>query len=160
MTSLLYAGNKQAGDGNAKLEVASGFVALGSIGVFTAAEQNNLANLYFLEVPGSGGVVVVNGPPTVQTITIYDWPGDSIVLTFGGQSAVCPTNSTGSSIQTALQALSSIGAGNCTVTGPQGGPFVVTFAGTLAGAVQAAIVASGTDASATPETSHSLYPTQ
>lgn len=149
-TSLLYAGNKSAKAGTSQLEIAAGLIPLGQVGSFTAAEQADLSVNHYLEVPGSAGVTVVSGPPTVQTITIYDWPKGSFVLTFGGQSCVLSTDSAPTDVQIALQALSSIGAGNATVTGGQGGPYIVTFAGTLAGATQSAIVASGTDLSATP----------
>ena len=39
MPTLTYVGNKNAGDGNAALNVASGMVRLGASGVFTAAER-------------------------------------------------------------------------------------------------------------------------
>lgn len=157
MPTLLYSGNKNPADGTFNLEVASGVVPMGTQGVFTALEAAQLGSLYYLQTPGSAGVAVTNGPPTVQTITIYDYDGDSAILTFGGQSVIIPTNSTGPDVQKALQALSSIGAGNATVTGPEGGPWVVTFAGTLADSVQAAIAASGLDMSTTADTSHDPY---
>jgi hypothetical protein len=46
-------------------------------------------------------------------------------------------------VQTALQALSTIGAGNATVAGSAGGPYTVTFAGTLANQNVAALSATG-----------------
>lgn len=158
MPSLLYAGNKEAKEGTSEITVASGAVQIGTVGTFTAAEQQALSASYYLEVPGSAGVVVANGPPTVQTITIYDYPRGSFFLTFGGQTTVpLSTESTNNIVQAALQALSSIGAGNCTVTGPQGGPYVVTFAGALAGSIQAAIVATGTALSTTPDLSKHVW---
>lgn len=158
MPSLLYAGNKEGREGTSEITVASGAVQIGTVGTFTAAEQQALSASYYLEVPGSAGVVVVNGPPTVQTITIYDYPRGSFFLTFGGQTTVpLSTESTNNIVQAALQALSSIGAGNCTVTGPQGGPYVVTFAGALAGSIQAAIAATGTDLSTTPDLSKHVW---
>jgi hypothetical protein len=145
-TPYYYVGNKDPRDGTAKFRIASGFVALGTIGQFTPAEFNSLNNQYFLEVPGSAGVSVVSGPPTVQTITVYNYPHDSFVLTFNGQSATFASGATPTAVQAGLQALSGIGAGGCLVTGPHGGPYVITFAGSKAAAIQNMILVSGTDA--------------
>jgi hypothetical protein len=82
----------------------------------------------------------------VQTITITGTPtGGTFVLDFGGQPTTdLAYNATAAAVQTALQALSTIGAGNATVTGtPAGTPYVVTFAGTLAAANVGQIVAVG-----------------
>lgn len=70
----------------------------------------------------------------VQTITIGGSPtGGTFTLTYGGQTATgIPYNETAANVQTALRALSSIGAGNVNVTGSAGGPYTITFAGTLA----------------------------
>jgi hypothetical protein len=51
-------------------------------------------------------------------------------------------------VQTALQALPSIGSGNVSVTGPNGGPYVVTFTGALA--MQSVSSISGSGAGLTP----------
>lgn len=69
----------------------------------------------------------------VQTITIYGSPtGGTFVLTFKGQStAGIAATALGTAVQTALEALSTIGTGNVAVTGPAGGPYVATFQGTL-----------------------------
>ncbi len=60
------------------------------------------------------------------------------ILSFGmpgGSSAATsalPYNITAANLQTAIQGLSTIGSGNATVTGNAGGPFTVTFGGSLA----------------------------
>lgn len=77
-----------------------------------------------------------SGTADVQTITITGTPtGGTFPLVFNGQvSAGVPYNATASQVQTALQALSSIGSGNVTCTGgPLPGTAVVcAFSGTLA----------------------------
>lgn len=81
----------------------------------------------------------------VQTVTITGSPtGGTFTLTFGGQTtAGIAYNAAASAVQTALQALSSIGSNNCTVTGSAGGPYTVTFIGALANASQALMTANG-----------------
>lgn len=64
------------------------------------------------------------GSPTTGTYT----------LSYGGQTTtgIAP-NVAATTVQAALQALSSIGSNNVTVIGPSGGPYVVTFVNSLAG---------------------------
>lgn len=58
----------------------------------------------------------------------------SFTLTFGGQTtASIPQAATAAQVQAALEALSTIGVGNVSVTGSAGGPYTVTFIGTLGG---------------------------
>lgn len=75
-------------------------------------------------------VTPVGGTDEVESLTMTGIPGtsstslnaDTFTLTFGGQTtAAIPYNSVGSAVQTALQALSSIGAGNVSCSG---GPLV------------------------------------
>lgn len=88
---------------------------------------------------------IINGTPTTGTFT----------LSFGGQTtAALAFNATAAQVQTALQALSSIGPNNVTCSG---GPLpassvLITFAGTLAFRAQSLIsVAANTlDGGATP----------
>ena len=77
----------------------------------------------------------------VQTVTVTGSPtGGTFVLRFGGQNtSTIAYNASASAVQTALQALSSIGSGNALVTGVNGGPWTVEFAGTLGFASQALI---------------------
>lgn len=96
----------------------------------------------------------------VQTVTVTGNPtGGTFTLTLGAQTtAPIAYNASPATVQTALQALSTIGAGNAVVSGgpgpvgpypigPSDGPgipYVVTFEGTMAGAAVATMTASGT----------------
>ncbi len=87
----------------------------------------------------------VSGSNSIQGITLNNQPyAGTFTVTFGGQTtAPLPYNSTTAQVQTALQALSSIGSGNVSVGGIIGA-YVVTFIGSLGGAAQAAFTASAT----------------
>jgi hypothetical protein len=82
----------------------------------------------------------VAGIDAVQTLTMIDTPtGGSFTLTFGGQTtSALAYDCAFSDVETALEALSSIGSNNVIVAGDGGvsgsasGPFTVTFTGTLA----------------------------
>jgi hypothetical protein len=69
-----------------------------------------------------------------RTVTVAGGPtGGSFILSFGGaDTGSIPFNAPASVIQDQLTALTTIKAGNITVTGPDGGPYSVTFTGTLA----------------------------
>ena len=59
--------------------------------------------------------------------------GGTFTISYGGQTtAGLAFNATAATVQTALQGLSSVGAGNMTVSGPAGGPWTISLAGTLA----------------------------
>lgn len=79
----------------------------------------------------------------LQQIAITGSPtGGTFTLNFGGQiTAAINWNDPASTVQTRLQALSTIGAGNALVTGGPGPgtPYVVEFAGTMAKTAQALI---------------------
>lgn len=83
--------------------------------------------------------------PLVKTVTITGTPtGGTFTLSFGGQTTSgIAYNATAAAVQSALVALSSVGAGNATVSGSAGGPYTVTFNG-----VTGTLTASG--ASLTP----------
>ncbi len=71
-----------------------------------------------------------------QTITIHA-ASSSFTLTFNSQTtAPIPSNASAATVQFALEALSTIGAGNVSIAGPGGGPWQVTFTGALAGEAQ------------------------
>jgi len=77
----------------------------------------------------------------VQTITITGTPaGGNFTVSFGGQtSASIAYNATNTNVQSALTAMTTIGAGNMVCTGGPlpGTPVVCTFGGALAAAPQA-----------------------
>ena len=74
-------------------------------------------------------------------ISLPGSPTGTFTLSFGGQTtAPIPTTAAGSganSVQSALEALSTIGVGNVVVGGLSGGPWTVTLQGTLAGTAPA-----------------------
>jgi hypothetical protein len=79
---------------------------------------------------------VVSGTNEVQTITVTGTPtGGNFKLTFqGAQTANIAYNAIASAVQSALEALSTIGSGNVLCSGGPlpGTPVTVTFQGTLA----------------------------
>jgi hypothetical protein len=81
--------------------------------------------------------IYTNSAPVnaVQLVTITGSPGGgTFTLTYGGQTtSAIAYNAANTAVQSALQALSSIGSGNATVSGSAGGPYSVTFTGTLGG---------------------------
>ena len=93
---------------------------------------NNYINVYHPISTSSGEAI-----NEVQTIgAISGWgSGDRFRLTYStqqtGSSAIQYPGSAGT-VQAALVALSNIGSGDVTVTGPNGGPYTVTFTGNLA----------------------------
>lgn len=74
------------------------------------------------------------GTSEVQTITFYGSPsGGTFTATFMGYTTSAQAyNVSSANLQTALRALTSIGSGNVNVSGSAGGPYTVTFAGSLA----------------------------
>jgi hypothetical protein len=76
----------------------------------------------------------VGGISEQQVITVTGSPsGGTLKLKYRGQeTATIAYNDTAANVQIALRALSNIGSPNVTVAGGSGGPWTVTFAGTLA----------------------------
>jgi hypothetical protein len=124
------------------------FKRWGSISPFSAVitDQKHEFQVKFLEnnanVLGlyyrTGTTPTPSGASTneVQTVTITGAPtGGTFVLDVGGQpTGDLAYNASTSAVQTALQALSTVGAGNVTVSGTAGSSYVLTFAGSLAAA--------------------------
>jgi len=109
-------------------------------------------------VPTSSSTVLVTSTSystdAVQDIALTGSPtGGTLTLTFGGQTTgALAYNATATAVQAALQALSSIGSGNVTVTAaPSGSGWEVRFTGALANSYQGVI--TGTGASLTGGTS-------
>lgn len=86
----------------------------------------------------TSGVSPVNAR---QRITLGGSPtGGTFTVTFGGETtAAVAYNASAATLKTALLALSSIGTGNCDVTGSAGGPWIVEFTGSLAASPQTAL---------------------
>lgn len=99
------------------------------------------------------------GPYTVsnevQVLTVGGSGLTSFTVTFGGQTtAAIPAAATAAQVQSALEALSTIGAGNVVVTGNAGGPWTLTFQGALAGldTAQVTTTPTGGTGTVTPST--------
>ncbi|MCW5939913.1 MAG: discoidin domain-containing protein [Fimbriimonadaceae bacterium] len=81
---------------------------------------------------------IAPGVSAVQTVTLTGSPtGGTFRLRFkGAETSDIAYNAGAAAVQSALQALSTVGSGNATVSGSAGGPWTVTFAGALAGVYQ------------------------
>ncbi|MFD3748329.1 hypothetical protein [Nocardia sp. NPDC058633] len=82
----------------------------------------------------------------VQTTTLVGGPfsAGTFTLTYMGATTTgIAYNAAASAVTSALEALSTIGAGNVAVTGSAGGPYSVTLQGDLAGQENELIVGSG-----------------
>lgn len=93
-----------------------------------------------------GTNIVADGKSNeVQTVTITGGPtGGTFTLTYAGQTTgTIAFDATAATVKAALQALSTVGAGNVSVAGASGGPWTVTFQGDLSGTDVAALTASG-----------------
>lgn len=127
-------------------DVETGNSAIGPLNQYFPASSSNVAitmaftlsNLQSIAmISDKGCTLATNGTSTadVQTITITGTPtGGDFPLVFDGQATIVAWDATASNVQSALQALSTIGSGNVTCTGgPLPGTAVVcTFAGTKA----------------------------
>jgi len=72
-------------------------------------------------------------PVPTALVTLGSQASGTFALSYAGQTtAGVAYNAAASAVQTALQGLSTIGAGNATVAGSAGGPYTVTFASALA----------------------------
>jgi hypothetical protein len=81
---------------------------------------------------------------TIQTITLANATGGTFTLTLSGNTtSAIAFNAAASAVQTALEGLTGVGAGNVLVTGSAGGPYTVEFTGTLARKAVAALTANG-----------------
>jgi hypothetical protein len=82
---------------------------------------------------GLAGPYTGDSTDEVQTLTVGGSGLTSFTLTFGGQTTTSlVAAATAAQVQAALEALSTIGAGNVLVSGSAGGPWTVTFRGELA----------------------------
>lgn len=94
-------------------------------------------------VAGYGGASHAN---TVQVVTVSGAPtGGTFTLSYGGQTtSAIAYNAATSAVQSALEALSGIGAGNVLVTGTAGSSYTLTFQGALGNQSIALLSANGT----------------
>lgn len=86
----------------------------------------------------------------VQTLTVGGSGLTSFTITYSGQTtASIDDQATAADVQAALEALSNIAVGDVTVTGNAGGPWTVTFGGTLADTNVAAMTTTPTGGTGT-----------
>lgn len=106
-------------------------------------------------IPSGTHVSSLGGPydsttEEVQTVTEGGSGLTSFTLTFSGQTtAPLDDQATAAEVQAALEALSTIGAGNVTVTGNPGGVYTVKFVGDLANTNVAQMTATPTGGTGT-----------
>lgn len=108
---------------------------------FRNVQDRSLVDVY------AGTNIVADGKTNErQTVTVTGAPtGGTFTLSYGGQTtAAIAYNATSTTVQAALAGLSTIGTGNVSVSGSAGGPYSVSFTGTLSGTDVAAMTASGT----------------
>lgn len=102
---------------------------MGGVGKARATGTAGAVTVYVAPTNSPGGTA--SGNNEVQTITITGTPtGGTFTLTYAGQTTgAIAYNAAAAAIQTALQALTTIGTGNAVVTGGPGPgtPYVVTF---------------------------------
>ena len=86
----------------------------------------------------------------VQTVTVGGAGLTSFTLTLSGDTTgAILANASAADVQAALAALGSVGAGNVSVAGAAGGPWAVTFEGTLSGLPVATMTATPTGGTGT-----------
>lgn len=98
---------------------------------------------------GTGETFLPGGIDERQTVALFDIifgvpSGGTFTLTFDGQTTdAIAYNASADAVDSALEALSNIGAGDVAVTGPNGGTWTVDFTGALAGTDVPALVGDG-----------------
>lgn len=111
---------------------------------YTTASPFQYARAATAPLGVNGFLPVTAHTNAVQTVTVTGSPtGGTFTLTRSGQTtASIAWNATAATVQTAIQNLSNVGAGNVAVTGSTGGPYTVTFQGTLGGQAISAMTAT------------------
>jgi hypothetical protein len=134
-----YSGNKLV------VEFFGAFAGFDS-GLIIANSVAGLAGTFLIPVTivtaGHGATAGIN---EVQRVTLSSVPtGGTFTLTFEAQTTTAIAyNASAATVSTALQALATIGAGNCSVTGSAGGPWDVTFIGAEAAQNQVSMTGDG-----------------
>jgi hypothetical protein len=133
--------------GSTPLTVVNSAAATSGVNVLQGFGSNQLLNLVFASPVDAAGLFVIASQPlaagqvslttggaqnAVQRVEIGGTTG-TYTLSFNGQTTgALPFNATTASVQAALAALPTIGAGNVKVSG-SAGAYVVTFTGALGG---------------------------
>lgn len=99
---------------------------------------------------GLAGPYAGDSTDEVQVLTEGGSGLTSFTVTFGGQTTTAiAAAATAATVQAALEALSTIGAGNVAVTGSTSGPYTLTFQGALANTNVAQVTATPTGGTGT-----------
>lgn len=86
----------------------------------------------------------------IQSLTVGGSGLTTFTITHDGQTtSAIAAAATGAQVQTALIALSNLAPGDVVVTGPSGGPWILTFGGTLAGEAVATVSTTPTGGTGT-----------
>lgn len=118
-------------DGNLEGEWTDGEFFISSCS--GTALGNATEDLYRITWHETATEIPVGALDEIQLVTI-DATGGTFTLTYSGQTtAAIAFDATAAAVENALEALSNIGVDEALVTGAAGGPYTVTFAGTLAG---------------------------
>ena len=129
--------------GTGRTEVQT-FTTVGTVGAFTLTFNGQTTVPLVFNIPASGGVNPNNSVQNalnalssvrrseVQTVRLSGSNAGTFTLTFNGQTTTAIAyNASAATVQSAFQALTSVGAGNAIVTGAS--PFyTITFSGALA----------------------------
>jgi hypothetical protein len=103
-----------------------------------------------IEDPSQIYVVATPSGNSSQVVTVSGEEGDTFTLTFEGQTtSAIAYDAAASAVDTALEALSTIGTDNVSVTGDAGGPFTVEFIGDFATQDVSLMTGEGGDESCT-----------
>ncbi|MFO0801905.1 MAG: MBG domain-containing protein [Gemmataceae bacterium] len=150
---VLAAGNPQAvGTGRNETQIIT---TNGTTGAFTLTFNGQTTVPLLFDTAASGGTNPIDSVENalnaissvrrseIQTVTLAGSVGGTFTITFGGQAtSALAFNASASTIQAALEALSSIGVGNVLVS-RAGNVITVTFAGALANTDVAPLAATG-----------------
>ncbi|MFI5778138.1 phage tail tube protein [Nocardia sp. NPDC051570] len=99
----------------------------------SAAEDKEGLYGFTCSLTGKGQLKKITKPiaPTTKTITLPTSTGGTFTVTVDGQTSTgIAYNATAAAVKTALEALSTVGAGKAEVTGSTGGPYTVGLPGT------------------------------
>src|SRR5262249_16842536 len=119
-------------------KVGPGTLVSTAANTYTGATLINEGALNIQNAQGLGAVV-----NEIHTVTLSGPPTGTFPLTFSGKTtSSLSANSTAAQVQAALEALSTIGTGNVSVT-LSGSTFTVTFQGALAGTNQPQMTGKG-----------------
>lgn len=128
-------------DGSIEGEWSDGvFFVTSASGKAIANAAGELYKITWNETPVSIPLGAMN---EIQAVTV-DATGGTFTLTYSAQTtSALAYNITAANLELALEALSNIGVGEATVTGPTGGPWQVEFSGTLGGTNLTKMTANG-----------------